>query len=151
MPSDKSRIAIIGYGNVGRGTEYAVRQAVDMILQGVYTRRDPYDIRTLSDAPVFNVDNFNPVDVDVAILCGGSATDLPKQGPEFASLVNTVDSFDTHKKIPDYFDLIDNAAKEAGNTCVISTGWDPGLFSIMRLIEDSSLPNGMTYTFWGKE
>ena len=100
---------------------------------------------------MFNVDNFNPVDVDVAILCGGSATDLPKQGPEFASLVNTVDSFDTHKKIPDYFDLIDNAAKEAGNTCVISTGWDPGLFSIMRLIEDSSLPNGMTYTFWGKE
>ncbi len=149
---ERIRIGIVGYGNIGRAVERACKQNQDMELAGIFTRRDPSDLMPeLDDSKVFAIaeaKNFID-DIDVAILCGGSATDLPEQGPSFASLFNTVDSYDTHARIPEYFDAVDGAARGAGKTSIISTGWDPGLFSMMRVIEEAVLPVGESYTFWG--
>ncbi len=150
--NNKIRIGIIGYGNVGRGIELSIGQNPDMQLAAILTRRNPETIKNKNSQvnilPVSQASKFAN-DIDVAILCGGSATDLPEQGPEFASIFNTVDSFDTHAKIYDYFNAVDKAARKAGKTSVISTGWDPGLFSLLRVIEESVLPKGTGYTFWG--
>ncbi|MBN2517190.1 MAG: diaminopimelate dehydrogenase [Deltaproteobacteria bacterium] len=150
--SRKIRIAIAGYGNIGRAVELAVQHAPDMVLEAIFTRRDPSSIRPANELSkvysLFESEKYVD-DIDVAILCGGSATDLPEQGPQFAALFNTVDSFDTHAKIPEYFAVVDEAARKAGKTAVISTGWDPGLFSLLRVIEESVLPQGEAYTFWG--
>ncbi len=151
--TEKIRIAIVGYGNLGRGTEAAVAQARDMTLTGIYTRRDPAGVRPLDMAvPVRRIDDIDTYkdEIDVVILCGGSKNDLPEQGPAFATRFNTVDSFDTHARIPEYFESVDAAARAGGNVCVISVGWDPGLFSINRLFGEAILPQGATYTFWGK-
>jgi len=148
----KIRIGIVGYGNIGRGVEGAVRKNPDMELVAIFTRRDPGTLVTASpDVPVYHTDEAqqHAADVDVAILCGGSAMDLPEQGPRLAGIFNTVDSYDTHAKIPRYFEAIDAVAKRKGTTCVISTGWDPGLFSLLRVIEEAVLPEGKSYTFWG--
>lgn len=150
---DKIRIGIVGYGNLGRGTELAIRQNPDMELACVFTRRDPASLKILTEGvPVYSMNDIadHKGDADVLILCGGSATDLPEQGPKLAEMFCTVDSFDTHAKIPDYFAAVDNAAKKGGNVSIISVGWDPGMFSIARLYGDSILPQGNTYTFWGK-
>jgi len=150
--SGQIRVGIIGYGNVGRGVELAVELNSDTVLGGIFTRRESSKIRTqLPTSKVFPVSRIGDHldDLDVVILCGGSATDLPEQGPRFASMFNTVDSFDTHARIPEYFESVDRAARKAGKTSVISTGWDPGLFSLLRLIEEASLPKGKDYTFWG--
>lgn len=146
-------IGIVGYGNLGRGIEKAVAQNPDMKLQAIFTRRDPDAIKpTLSGAPVYPIADAlqHQHNIDVMILCGGSATDLPVQGPQFAKMYNTVDSFDTHAKIPHYFDEVDNAAFSANHLSLISVGWDPGLFSLMRSLFQSVLPNGTDFTFWGK-
>ena len=151
--TEKIRIAIVGYGNLGRGTEAAVAQAADMELTGIYTRRDPAGVRPLDIAvPVRRLDDIDAYrdEIDVLILCGGSKNDLPGQGPELAARFNTVDSYDTHARIPDYFQAVDTAARSGGNVCVISVGWDPGLFSLNRLFGEAILPQGDTYTFWGK-
>jgi diaminopimelate dehydrogenase len=151
--SDTIRIGIAGYGNLGRGTELAVGKNADMTLAGIFTRRDPASLSPVSaDAPVFGWDSLGDhVDaVDVMILCGGSKEDLPKQGPEMAGMFSTVDSFDTHARIPEYFDAVDAPARAAGKTALISTGWDPGVFSINRLFGESILPDGDTHTFWGR-
>jgi len=146
------RIAITGYGNIGRGVELAVTQNPDMELVGVFTRRDPASLKINSDAPVIHADDAEKyIDkIDVMIICGGSATDLPVLGPKYASMFNTVDSFDTHAKIPQYFAAVDAAAKASGHASVISAGWDPGMFSLMRLYGTAALPVGESYTFWGK-
>jgi len=146
------KIGIVGYGNIGRAVELAVDHAPDMVLKAIFTRRDPAGISPIKDTTgvfAFSAAEKYVGELDVAILCGGSATDLPTQGPQFAALFNTVDSYDTHAKIPEYFDSVDKVARKAGTTCVISTGWDPGLFSLMRVIEEAVLPNGEAYTFWG--
>ncbi|MBN2284008.1 MAG: diaminopimelate dehydrogenase [Deltaproteobacteria bacterium] len=146
------RIGIIGYGNIGRAVEMAVKQNPDTVCAGIYTRREPSKLETYyPETLVFPLEEAqkHAGGIDVAILCGGSATDLPEQGPRLAALFNTVDSFDTHARIPEYYAAVDRAAREAGTTAVISTGWDPGLFSLMRVIEDSVLPVGESYTFWG--
>ncbi len=146
------RIGIMGYGNIGKAVELALGQNPDMILAGIFTRRDPAGIVTKSGiTKVFSLSEAEQHinNIDVAILCGGSATDLPEQGPVFASLFNTVDSYDTHAKIPEYYAVVDKAARKAGKTSIISTGWDPGLFSLLRVIEESVLPQGEAYTFWG--
>jgi diaminopimelate dehydrogenase len=148
----KIRIGIVGYGNVGRGVEGAVWQNPDMEIAAFFTRRDPGALVTASPGVrVYHTDDAekHAAAIDVAILCGGSATDLPEQGPRLAGVFNTVDSYDTHAKIPRYFDAVDAAAKGKGKTCVISTGWDPGLFSLLRVIEEAMLPEGRSYTFWG--
>ena len=153
MNTQPIRIGIIGYGNLGRGVELAIKQNADMVLKGVFTRRAPESVRLLTEGvPVYHVDTLPSMtdDFDVMILCGGSATDLPVQGPFYASLYNTVDSFDTHANIPDHFAKVDQAAKNAGKVCMISVGWDPGLFSLNRLYGEAILPQGATYTFWGK-
>ncbi|MCL2529846.1 MAG: diaminopimelate dehydrogenase [Coriobacteriia bacterium] len=145
------RVGIVGYGNIGRGVEKAVLAAEDMELCAVFSRRDPEGIKlALSTAPVLHVDEAPRMtdEIDVMILCGGSATDLAEQGPYFASLFNTVCSYDTHAKIPEYLAAVDAATNDT--TAVISTGWDPGLFSMMRALFEAVLPNGGTYTFWGK-
>ena len=150
---DKIRIGIVGYGNLGKGVELAVLQNPDMELVGVFTRRDPSFISLVSKTvKVFSVEQAAQMKdaIDVMILCGGSATDLPNQGPSFAKSFHTIDSFDTHAKIPAYFDCVDKAAKEGNHLSIISVGWDPGLFSLNRLYAESILPNGKTYTFWGK-
>lgn len=147
------KIGILGYGNLGRGVELAIAQNEDMELFGVFTRRPPESVQTAgSDVRVFPIDTVEDYkdEIDVMILCGGSATDLPEQGPKYASLFNCVDSFDTHAKIPEYFEKVNEAAKAAGKTGIISVGWDPGLFSIERLLFESVLTDGETYTFWGK-
>ena len=147
------KIGIVGYGNIGRGVESAIDQNQDMILEAIFTRRNPDNLKTRGLAnKILNVSEADKYtdSIDVLILCGGSAVDLPKQGPFFAAMFNTVDSFDTHAKIPEYFGSINSAAKKSGKVCVISTGWDPGLFSLLRVIEESVLPNGKSYTFWGK-
>ena len=147
------KIGIYGYGNLGRGVECAIRQNPDMELVAVFTRRDPSGVKTaLGDAAVLHVEEAkNMTDkIDVMILCGGSATDLPTQTPELASLFHVVDSFDTHARIPEHFDAVDAAAKEAGKVAVISAGWDPGMFSLNRLYAGAILPAGKDYTFWGK-
>lgn len=145
------RVGIVGYGNLGRGVEYAISQNPDMELVAVFTRRDPSTVNVASNASVYLVDDAEKFqnDIDVMILCGGSATDLPEQGPHFAQWFNTIDSFDTHAKIPEFFDAVDAAAQKSGKVSVISVGWDPGLFSLNRLLGESVLPVGTTYTFWG--
>lgn len=145
------RIGIVGYGNLGRGTELAIRQNPDMELVAIFTRRNPEDLHTLTGAKVVNVaeiENWKDK-IDVAILCGGSATDLPLQGPQYAEMFNTIDSFDTHAKVPEYFNAVDNQAKRGNKLSIISVGWDPGLFSLNRLYAESILRSGNTYTFWG--
>lgn len=147
------RVGIVGYGNVGRGVEIAVNKSQDMELVAVFTRRDPESLKIATpSAKVVNMKDIASYkdQVDVMILCGGSATDLPEQGPEMAAMFNTVDSFDTHARIPEYFAAVDSAAKAAGKASVISVGWDPGLFSMVRMISGAILPNGKDYTFWGK-
>ena len=149
----KVRIGIAGYGNLGKGVELAIRQNDDMELAGIFTRRDPSTLKPLTaGAPVFSMDDLKNKknDIDVLIICGGSATDLPKQTPELAKDFNVIDSFDTHKRIPEHFANVDKAAKESGHLAFISLGWDPGLFSLNRLYAESILPNGKSYTFWGK-
>ncbi len=148
--SEKIKIAIVGYGNVGRGVEAACSKNPDMELKAVFTRR--HGIKTVAGVPAIAREDAakHAGDIDVAILCGGSATDLDKQGPLFAGMFNTVDSFDTHARIPEYFSVMDKTAKASGKIAVISTGWDPGLFSLQRLIEESVLPDGEAYTFWGR-
>lgn len=147
------RLGILGYGNLGRGVECAVKQNPDMELVAVFTRRDPKEVSILTEtAAVCSVkDAADWRDkIDVLILCGGSATDLPTQSPEYAKLFNIVDSFDTHAKIPTHFANVDAAAKEAGKVGIISVGWDPGMFSLNRMYADAILPVGKDYTFWGK-
>ncbi|MBF6616813.1 diaminopimelate dehydrogenase [Pollutimonas thiosulfatoxidans] len=152
MP-EKIRVGIAGYGNLGRGVEAAIGQNPDMMLAGVFTRRDPSQLQLLDSAvpvhPLDGIANFRD-EIDVLILCGGSREDLPQQGPALAAMFNTVDSFDTHAKIPAYFDAVDQAAEPSGHTAIISVGWDPGLFSLNRLLGEAVLPEGQTYTFWGK-
>lgn len=145
------RIAINGYGNLGRAVEQAVHNSPDMELVAIFTRRDPATLAT-QHAPAVAIDEAEKyVDlVDVCVLCGGSATDLGTQTPDFTALFNTVDSFDTHAKIPAHFAAVDKVARETEHVAVISSGWDPGLFSINRLIGESILPHGETYTFWGR-
>ena len=146
------RIAVAGYGNLGRGVEKAIAQNPDMELVCVFTRRAPESLKVASGVPVAAyADMASWQDkVDVVILCGGSATDLPKQTPEVAALFNVIDSFDTHANIPKHFAAVDAAAKNAGKLAMISVGWDPGLFSLNRIYAESILPQGNTYTFWGK-
>ncbi len=149
----KIRIGIVGYGNLGKGTELAIRQTPDTELASIFTRRDPSSLEALTEGvPVYSINNIleHKDDVDVLILCGGSATDLPVQGPELAENFNTIDSFDTHAKIPEYFAKVDAAAKKGGNVSIISVGWDPGMFSVNRLYGTCILPEGENYTFWGK-
>ncbi len=147
------RIGIAGYGNLGRGVEAAISKNEDMTLVGVFSRRDPSTVDTLNpNTAVFAIDSLISFQekIDVLILCGGSKEDLPVQGPEFAAMFNTVDSFDTHARIPEYFDTVDAPAKANNKTALISIGWDPGMFSINRLMGEALLPDGETYTFWGK-
>ena len=149
----KIRIGIVGYGNIGRGVEQAIKRNEDMELAAVFTRRDPASVKVATEgAKVVHMDDMLSMkgDVDVMVLCGGSATDLPVMGPEIAANFNTIDSFDTHAKIPEYFANVDKAAKEGNNTSIISVGWDPGMFSLNRLYAESILVKGSTYTFWGK-
>ena len=148
----KMRIGILGYGNLGRGVECAVAQNPDMELVAVFTRRSPESVRTVGAVPVYHVDDAIKMKdaIDVLIICGGSATDLPTQTPEYAKYFNVIDSFDTHAKIPEHFKNVDEAAKSSGKVAVISVGWDPGMFSLNRLYAEAVLPEGSTYTFWGK-
>ena len=147
------KIGIMGYGNLGKGVELAVGAAPDMELAAVFTRRDPSTLQIKTPGvPVLSASEAaNWTDkIDVMILCGGSATDLPVQTPEYAALFNVVDSFDTHARIPEHFAAVDAAARKAGKVAVISCGWDPGMFSLMRVYANAILPNGKDYTFWGK-
>ncbi len=146
------RIGILGYGNLGRGVEYAVEANADMKLVAIFSRRDPASVKPRTNVPVISADDAEmwKDKVDVLILCGGSATDLPEQTPSFAKLFNVVDSFDTHAKIPAHFAAVDAAAKAAGHIGVISVGWDPGMFSLTRAYANAVLTNGADYTFWGR-
>ncbi len=153
MQARNIRVGIVGYGNLGKGVELALRQAEDMTLCAVFTRRNPETLEIWSkDVPVFRLDEVccKAQELDVLILCGGSANDLPVQTPELAKYCNTVDSFDTHAKIPEYFEQVCASAKASGHLSLISVGWDPGLFSLLRVYGDSILPQGTGYTFWGK-
>ncbi len=145
------RIGIVGYGNLGRGVEAAIAQNPDMALAGVFTRRDPASVRTLG-APARRLEAIDAFagEIDVLALCGGSKSDLPEQGPALAARFNTVDSFDTHARIPGYFDAVDRAARASERTAVIAVGWDPGLFSLARVYGEAVLADGATYTFWGR-
>ncbi len=150
---DKIRIGIVGYGNIGRGVEQSIKRNADMELKAVFTRRDPASVKIQTEgAEVKHFDDMEAMkdEIDVMILCGGSATDLPVIGPKVAASFNTIDSFDTHAKIPEYFANVDKAAKEGKNVSIISVGWDPGMFSLNRLYAESILVQGSTYTFWGK-
>ena len=147
------KIGILGYGNLGRGVECAVKQNDDMELVAVFTRRNPEDVKILTEtATVCNVADVEDWKdkIDVMIICGGSATDLPKQTPVYAKMFHVIDSFDTHAKIPEHFANVDAAAKEGGHVGIISVGWDPGMFSLNRLYANAILPDGNDYTFWGK-
>lgn len=147
------RIGIAGYGNLGRGVEYALQKCNDMELRAIVTRRDPASLTPVTQGvPIYGADSLEKLqqEIDVMILCGGSATDLPEQGPAYAKFFNTVDSFDTHAKIPAYFDAIDAAAKAGKHISIFSVGWDPGLFSLNRLYAEAVLPQGESYTFWGR-
>ncbi len=146
------RIGIVGYGNLGRGVECAIAQNEDLSLYGVFTRRNPSELKTLTGAEVYSIDDIltHKDSIDVLILCGGSATDLPVQTPGLAKNFNVIDSFDTHAKIPTHFENVDSVAKEAGKVAIISVGWDPGMFSLNRLFGEAILPDGQDYTFWGK-
>lgn len=146
------KIGIYGYGNLGRGVEAALRQNTDMEIVGVFSRRDPAKVKTVTGIPVYSaslVEDF-ATEIDVMIICGGSATDLPEMTPMLAKHFNVVDSFDTHARIPEHFANVDAAAKAAGHTALISAGWDPGLFSLARLYMNTVLPEGKDYTFWGR-
>ena len=149
--SEKIKIAVLGYGNLGRGVELAARNSKDLELTAVFSRRNPSEVKTCG-TPVFSADEILAYKgkFDVLVLCGGSATDLPTQTPEFALNFNVVDSFDTHAKIPEHFAAVDAAAKKGGKVGIIAVGWDPGLFSLNRLFGESVLENGSSYTFWGK-
>ena len=144
------KIAIYGYGNLGRGVECALKQNPDMEAVGVFTRRDPQTVQTLTGLPVYAADRVGEFDIDVLILCGGSATDLPEMTPTLARQFHVVDSFDTHAKIPTHFAAVDAAAKASGHVALIAAGWDPGLFSLNRLYASAILPQGQDYTFWGR-
>lgn len=151
--SQPIRIGILGYGNLGRGVEIAISKNPDMQLCAIFTRRSPENLATYFDnTPVFSVDDIamHQDKIDVLILCGGSKDDLPKQGPEMAAMFNIVDSFDTHARIPEYFASVDTPALANNKVALISIGWDPGMFSINRLYGEALLPDGDTYTFWGK-
>ena len=146
------KLAIYGYGNLGRGVECAVKTAEDMKLFGVFTRRAPESVKTVFNTPVYSADDILKYkdEIDVVIICGGSATDLPAMTPDLAENFCVVDSFDTHAKIPEHFDRVDEAAQKGGNLALISGGWDPGMFSLARLYSGAVLPNGKDYTFWGR-
>ncbi|MCR4564080.1 MAG: diaminopimelate dehydrogenase [Clostridiales bacterium] len=147
------KIGILGYGNLGRGVEAAVKKNDDMVLKAVYTRRSPDSVNIRTDGvevkTVSELEKGNE-DIDVLVICGGSATDLPEMTPKFASLYNVIDSFDTHARVPEHFKNVDTAAKSNGKTGIISCGWDPGMFSLNRLYATSILPDGKDYTFWGR-
>ena len=147
------KIGILVYGNLGRGVEFAIQQNDDLELVAVYTRRDPASVKIATEGvevrPAANLETGDEP-IDVLIICGGSATDLPEQTPKYAALYNVVDSFDTHARIPEHFANVDAAAKQAGKTALISCGWDPGLFSLNRLFGNCFIPQGKDYTFWGK-
>ncbi len=148
-----TRIGILGYGNLGRGTELAVKEAPDMELAAVFTRRDPSTVKILTEGvPVVNTDQIEEWKdkIDVLIICGGSATDLPVMTPKYAEMFNCIDSFDTHARIPEHFANVDAAAKKAEKVAIISCGWDPGMFSLNRVYANAILPDGKDYTFWGK-
>lgn len=149
--TEKIKVGIVGYGNLGKGAESAIRQQADMELVAVFSRRG--SIQTLdpktTSVHIDEAENYQDK-IDVMILCGGSATDLPEQTPHFAKMFNTVDSYDTHAKIPEFFASVDPVAQASGKTSIISAGWDPGLFSINRVLAEAVLPEGNTYTFWGK-
>ena len=146
------RIGIYGYGNLGRGVEAAMKQHSDCQLVGVFTRRDPDSIKTASGLNVYHADRITEFKekIDVLIICGGSATDLPEMTPRLAKEFNVIDSFDTHARIPEHFRAVDSAARDSGHIALISAGWDPGLFSIMRVYSEAVLPCGKDYTFWGR-
>ena len=146
------RIGIVGYGNIGKGAEAAVSKAADMELAAVFTRRDPAIVRTVCDVPVISYDEIGSMkdEIGVLILCGGSATDLPWMTPELAANFNVIDSFDNHSKIPEHFANVDAAASASGKIGIISCGWDPGYFSLARILADAALPEGDSYTFWGR-
>ena len=147
------KIGIVGYGNLAKGVECAIAQNPDMELKAVFTRRDPASVKIMTpDVPVLTLDEAQDWKdkIDVMILCGGSATDLPKMTPEFAKSFNVIDSFDTHAKIPEHFAAVDATARDSGHVAFISVGWDPGLFSLNRLYASAILPQGKDYTFWGK-
>lgn len=148
----KIRVAIMGYGNLGRGIQCALRQNDDMELVAVFTRRDPSTVKVLEEVPVYSADKLMEMKdaIDVLMLCGGSATDLPKQTAEYAKYFNVIDSFDTHARIPEHFASVDKAASEGGKVAMISVGWDPGMFSLNRLYANAILRDGKDYTFWGK-
>lgn len=147
------KIGILGYGNLGRGIECAVKQSQDVELVAVFTRRNPEDVKILTEGvkvyPVSEITEHKD-EIDVLVLCGGSATDLPEQTPEYAKYFNVIDSFDTHARIPEHFANVDKTAKENGHIALISCGWDPGMFSLNRLYANAILPQGNDYTFWGK-
>lgn len=149
---EKIKIGILGYGNLGRGAAYAVRQNSDMELVGIFTRRNPKTlVSPFHDINIYAASELDDsLDIDVLLLCGGSATDLPEQSPYYAQRYNIVDSFDNHSRIPEHFCKVDRAAKRGGRLALISTGWDPGLFSLQRAIGKAVLPKGTTDTFWGK-
>lgn len=147
------KVGILGYGNLGRGIECAIKQNDDMELVAVFTRRDPATVKILTEGvKVYSVDDMIKMkdEIDVLVLCGGSATDLPEQTPEYVKYFNVIDSFDTHARIPEHFENVDKAAKENGHIALISCGWDPGMFSLNRLYANAVLPQGNDYTFWGK-
>ncbi|MGE4273758.1 MAG: diaminopimelate dehydrogenase [Desulfitobacterium sp.] len=150
---NKIKIGIVGYGNLGKSVELGIRHNKDMELVGVFTRRDPSAVKTLTEGvPVFTMDEAQQMtdQIDVMVLCGGSMSDIPVQGPEFASLFNTVDGYDTHARIPEYFSVMNKNALAANKVSIIASGWDPGMFSINRLYAEAILPAGNTHTFWGK-
>jgi len=146
------RIGILGYGNLGKGTELAIKQNPDMELVAIFTRRNPESLSVQTNVPVINIQEIEQWKdkIDVMILCGGSATDLPEQGPKYAEMFNTIDSFDTHAKVHEYYNKVNDSALKGNKVSIISVGWDPGLFSLNRLYAESILPEGNTYTFWGK-
>lgn len=148
----KIKVAIAGYGNLGRGVESAVSAAPDMELCALFTRRDPASVKTASGVSVYSMDKALEMKdrIDVLILCGGSANDLPEQTPELAKHFNVIDSFDTHAKIPEHFEKVNHESVNAGKVSIISVGWDPGMFSLNRLYGQAILPDGNDYTFWGK-
>ena len=146
------KIGILGYGNLGKGVELGIKQNPDMELVGIFTRRNPDSIKTATNAkviPISEIENWKNK-IDVMILCGGSATDLPKQGPEYAGMFNTIDSYDTHANVPNYFKKVNEKALQGNKVSIISVGWDPGLFSLNRMYAEAILPEGNTYTFWGR-
>lgn len=146
----KIRVGIVGYGNLGRGVELSLAQNPDFQLEAIFTRRNPDKLQVASKmVHISEIENYKGK-IDVMILCGGSATDLPEQAPQIAAMFNTVDSFDTHAKIPEYFNKLDEVAKSAGTIGLISVGWDPGVFSLSRLLGEAILPVGKDYTFWGR-